>query len=294
MRSRFALVEESTSAEEERIGAILHVLDRAVAAEQEHVVAHDLRVVGRVVAREPAFVVQALGLPFASIGRWQPPQLVVHERWQVWHSMLVVAVRALARGHVESPASARSCRSLPCATSLARAALGLYSVCFGFTLSLHQRHLPFPVGIEHGALVERAARHSKRLRPSGVRMRPMSVPPGRAAGPGGEERRVAVGGAVAVRAFDLDRRRDLAVEVPVAVRVLAEMAVDAVHADVEVYRREVHRSLRVRRIEPLRILVGDDIAVLVEQVALAVALVDRAEIPAVAVVVGELGIVSPD
>ena len=52
MRSRLMLVDESTSAEDERTGAIMLPFI-AVAAEQEHVVARDLRVVGRVVARSP-------------------------------------------------------------------------------------------------------------------------------------------------------------------------------------------------------------------------------------------------
>ena len=39
---------------------------------------------------------------------------------------------------------------------------------------------------------------------------------------------------MAVLALDLDRRGDLAVDVAVAVRVLREVAVDAVHADVDV------------------------------------------------------------
>ena len=57
------LVDDSTSAEDERTGAILLPFDRAVPAELEHVVARDLRVVGRVVARLAALVVMALGLP---------------------------------------------------------------------------------------------------------------------------------------------------------------------------------------------------------------------------------------
>ena len=65
--------------------------------------------------------------------------------------------------------------------------------------------------------------------------------------------------------------------------VLREMAIDAVEALVEVDRLEVHGLA-----ELLRVVVGDHLSVLVEERALAVALEDRAEVPAVAVVVGEL------
>jgi hypothetical protein len=77
--------------------------------------------------------------------------------------------------------------------------------------------------------------------------------------------------------------RHLAVDVPVAVAVLREVAVDAVEALVQVDRGEVHglaEFLRDRR--------RDRLAVLVEERALAVALEDGAEIPAVPVVIGEL------
>src|SRR5262249_56710266 len=84
----------------------------------------------------------------------------------------------------------------------------------------------------------------------------------------GAEAGVPVGGAVAVGAVDLDRRSDLAVDVAVAVRVLREVAVDAVHAEVEVDRREVDGFL-----ELLRIVVRDRLPLRVEQRAFAVALV---------------------
>ena len=80
---------------------------------------------------------------------------------------------------------------------------------------------------------------------------------------------------MAVQALDLDVVAVLAVDLPVAVLVLREVAVHAVHADVDVDRRHVHGLL-----ELLRIVVGNLLAVLVEQMALAVTLEDRAEIPA--------------
>jgi hypothetical protein len=56
---------------------------------------------------------------------------------------------------------------------------------------------------------------------------------------------------VAVLAVDLDRQRHLAVDVAVAVAVLLEVAVDAVHADVGVDGRHVHRL-----VELVRVVVG--------------------------------------
>ena len=88
---------------------------------------------------------------------------------------------------------------------------------------------------------------------------------------------------MAIGAADLDRRGDLAIDVAVAVAVLGEMAVDAVHAGIDMDRRHVDRLL-----ELLGVLRRDHVVGGVEQVALAVALVDGAEIPAMAVVIGEL------
>jgi hypothetical protein len=85
------LVEDRISAEVERIGAMMLPLGRLVAAELEHLVARDLRIVGREVARLGIVVVEVVhrGAKFASIGRWQPAQLVVQDRWQVKQAMFV-------------------------------------------------------------------------------------------------------------------------------------------------------------------------------------------------------------
>ena len=103
---------------------------------------------------------------------------------------------------------------------------------------------------------------------------------------GGPERGQGGGGAVAVLAADLHRLRDLAVDITVAVAVLAEVAVDAMHAFFGMDR--VHMD---GLFELVRIVVRYDVPGLVQQVALAVALEDRTEVPAVAVIVGELGVV---
>ena len=65
--------------------------------------------------------------------------------------------------------------------------------------------------------------------------------------------------------------------------VLREVAVGAVHPLLEVDVLQMHGLL-----ELVGIVEGDDLVVGVEQVAFAVALVDGHEVPAVAVIVGEL------
>ena len=154
-------------------------------------------------------------------------------------------------------------------------------------------------------------RASNRRLPNGVRiaarLRPAGRPGptcrrGRAAG--AQRRRACVGRAVAVDALDLDRGPHFAVELGVAVDVLHEVAVDAVHALFQVDVHQVHRRRRRAACRSLAFLVASAapsrpcscsvvtsatiVAPVVEQVALAVLLEDGAEDPAVAVEVGEL------
>ena len=104
---------------------------------------------------------------------------------------------------------------------------------------------------------------------------------------------------MAVDALDLDGVSRLALEPPVAVHVLLEVTVDAMHALLEVDVLQVHgdagaavRAAFDGRLEGhlsvLRRDVRDDVAAGVEQAALAVVLEDRAEHPPVPVEVGEL------
>ena len=117
----------------------------------------------------------------------------------------------------------------------------------------------------------------------GVRRRARLVPPAGAAVPEVLSVARVLNRAVAIDAIDLDGGARFAVELAVAVAVLLEVAVDAVHALVEVDVLQVDGLL-----ELVGIVEGDCLVVLVEQVALAVVLEDGAEDPAVAVVVGEL------
>ena len=111
------------------------------------------------------------------------------------------------------------------------------------------------------------------------------------------ERGSLVGSPVTVFASDLDRRADFAVQLRVAVRVLFEVAIDAVHPFLKMDIHEMHRDAVLRlaavgmqhRVVELRGgLVFDDAIFVVEQSALAIFLEDRFEDPAVAVEVGEL------
>ena len=86
-----------------------------------------------------------------------------------------------------------------------------------------------------------------------------------------------------VGTIDLDRGRDFAVDMPIAVRVLCEVAIHALETQLHVDRRQVHRFL-----ELVRIVVSHRLAGLVEQRTVTIALEYRAEIPPVAVVIGEL------
>ena len=78
----------------------------------------------------------------------------------------------------------------------------------------------------------------------------------------------------------------LGVELSIAVGILLEVAVHAVHAFFEVNVREVHGLF-----EFIGIFGVDDFIFGIKQIALAVAFVNRAENPAVAVKIGELGLV---
>ena len=88
---------------------------------------------------------------------------------------------------------------------------------------------------------------------------------------------------MAIGAIDFNGVSRLAVKLAVAVRILAEMAIHAVHAFFEVDVLEVHGFA-----EFFWIIERNDVVFLVEQVSLAVFFVDGAEDPAVAVEVGEL------
>ncbi len=82
---------------------------------------------------------------------------------------------------------------------------------------------------------------------------------------------------------DLDRGAWLVVKIAVAVRVLAEVAIDAVHAAFGVNVVEMHRLAELQRI-----VRRDDVALRVKQISFAVAFEHFAEHPAVTVKVSKL------
>src|SRR5690606_39391421 len=114
------------------------------------------------------------------------------------------------------------------------------------------------------------------------------------------QRRIGIGGAVTVLAANLDGIGDFAVDQAVAVTILREVAIGALHAFLGVDVHQVDRLAGIRAgldelafafLAPFLGVVGrNQVTFGVEQVAFAVALEHRAEVPAVAVVVGELGV----
>ena len=205
---------------------------RLAAAEQEHLVARDLRVVRRVIARLAAFVVMPLGLgvcfdrQMAARAARRPGRVAgvaLHVLIRVRHVLgLDVLAPFERRGIAAHQLGARRLLVVLGAERIDRV--------------LHDAHLPFEVRIHHRALVERVAD-------------PFETPPAvrraqrrhvRAAaerrGAGGIEVRHLLRRAVAVLARDLDRRSDFAIDVAVAVVVLRVVTVDALHADVDVNR----------------------------------------------------------
>ena len=88
---------------------------------------------------------------------------------------------------------------------------------------------------------------------------------------------------MAIDAVDFDRRARLAVNFPIAVIVLSEVAIVALHPFFEMNVREVHRFT-----EAFGILKGDLLAVFVQPISFAIVIEHRAENPAMAMKIGKL------
>ena len=164
---------------------------------------------------------------------------------------------------------------------------------------------PFELGIDDRALDQLLSAQAvvSPLEPPltiGVAQQRQVVAFGRRRGAACQQCRISISSAVAVLAADFDRARHLAHDQAAAVAVLLEMTIGALHALLGV---DVHQVDRLARVDAWRnertlallapflgIVGADDLAVGIEQVALAVALEHPAEVPAVAVVVGELGV----
>ena len=169
-------------------------------------------------------------------------------------------------------------------------------------------HQPLDLGINHRALVQVAVALFEALLAVGRARGLGHALGGRTTdhqGAGVGDHRLLLEVAVAVLTSNLDSRLDLGSHGAIAVGILTEVAVHTVHATLGVDVHQVHRLAILRcegglRIsghfaqlgqDPLElggIVVGNDVAVLVQEVALAVRLEHRAEHPTVAVVVREL------
>ena len=255
-------------------------LDRTMFPELIHVVACHLRVVGRVVARLVVVVMLAPGLPVGldrqmTAAAARRPGAMAGEAGHVL--VLVGAVRGF---HTRAPGHGRPLGDRLGTGSL-RVVIGMHRI----ERVLDERESPFLGRVERRALIQ-APLAPLEARPAVLVADEAQIVPalGRR-GTAGAQVGVLIRRAVTVLAIDLDGLGDLAVEVPVAVRVLREMAIHAVHADIDVHGGQVHRLLKLRGV-----LIGDPLTVLVEEMTAAIALVDRAEIPAMAVVIGELGV----
>ena len=166
-----------------------------------------------------------------------------------------------------------------------------------------QADLPFQFGIDDRALDQNL--------PAIIAIGPFEPPPAvgiaqqrkvgalrRCCRAAGSQAGIGIGSAVAVLAADLHRIGDLGVDQAVAMAVLREMAIGTLQALLCVDVHHVDGFARIdARLDELALILAapllgivmrDDIAVLVEQIALAVALQDRAEIPPVSVIIREL------
>ena len=109
-------------------------------------------------------------------------------------------------------------------------------------------HFPLHAGIQHRTLIELAVDPDEAALAERRRAEAQVGAARRRGGTGRAQVRVRVGGAVAVLAFDLDVVAVLGVELAVAMLVLREMAVGAVHPLLEVDVLQVHGLLEFRGI----------------------------------------------
>ena len=155
---------------------------------------------------------------------------------------------------------------------------------------------PFSMFVRHGALDERVATPLEAAKSPGSaegievaatfwRRTPFTMEnvSGRS-GAGSDQRGFLADGAVAIDAIDFDRGARLAVDFAVAVIVLREMAIVALHAFFEMNVGEVDGFRKT-----IGIFEGDGVSVFVEPIAFAIVIEDGAKNPAVSVKVGELG-----
>ena len=272
-------------------------------AELEDVVPRDLRVVGGVVAGGVSLILVAGGLP-VGLDRQVAAAAGGHPRGMAGETLhFAVLVGVVLSIDPRSPGE-RLSAGVQARHGLGAGGLGIEVRAARIDGILHQVHLPLEFRVDDRALDQHLAPVAfhpfepalavgiaqqgevRAVRPRG--------------GAGGAKRRIGVHRAVAVAAADLDRVGHLTHDQAAAVAVLGEVAVGALQALLGVDVHQVDSlagvdarlgELRLSVAAPfLGIVVGDDIALGVQQIAVAVAFEGGAEIPAVAVVVGELGV----
>ena len=189
-------------------------------AELEHVVACDLRIVGGVVARLAAFIVQALGFPVgldrqvAAGTRSSPRQMTAI----AGHFFVGVRVVGLAI----------RIRRTPLAIATVLAGVHQLGACGFFVVVgvarrdavLDQTHLPFKLRIQRGALEQLAFLPLKPLAPVLGTQRQQIATARLGGRTAGLQRRIFIGSSMAVSTINFDGGGNFTVDMPVAVRVL--------------------------------------------------------------------------
>ena len=285
-----------------------------MAAQLEHLVAGDLRIIGRIVPRRAAFIFVAFSLPVgfdrqmaaAAAGR---PAEMTGEADHIFVFMCPIIHRdAAAKFKFARFCSAFGHEFRPCRLEIE---VGMRTI----DAVLDQTDPPAEFGIDNRPLDQDAVA-------TGV-IKPFKAPfaigvaeeaqvfalwPRRQIA--GHQGRIGIGGAVTVLAADFDCIGNFAVDQAVTMAILRKMTIGALHAD---FGMDAHHMDGFARIytrfdkfsfaflaEFFRIIIGDDIVGIgavagliafgIKQIAIPVAFQDRPEIPAMAVIVGKLRI----
>ena len=286
-------------------------------AELEDLIACDLWIVGREVAGFLLLVFVGLGLPVrldrqvAAAAAGGPAGMA----GKAGH--VVVLVRAFTHARTEIHLAARAGQR---AHQLGARCLGVEIGVIAVDAVLHQLHPPDQLGIAGRPLQQHAAAGGilapfKAQPTIGVAHRDQIAAWRRRGQVGGSHRRIGIGGAMTILAADLHAVGNFAMDHAVAVAILGKVAIGALHAHFGVDIHQVHclaglagargggrfhelrlaglpELFRIIRIDDVRSIgaIAGHVAAGIEQIAFAIALVHGAEIPAVAVIIGELGI----
>ena len=252
--------------------------DRAVHAEHVDVVAKNLKIVAGVIARGEAFVVQHVALGVA--GHLQMAAKAGGSPGSVagiaGHGTVGVGEHAfVVRENGEDFAGlAQQFRAI-------RLGAEMHIARGDGVARLHD--FPFLILIAHGALHERVRTPFEAAQsPRRAQCFQVTSACGRS-GAGGNEAGVRANGAMTIDTIDFDRGARLAINLSVAVIVLTEVAINALHSLLEVNVGEMNGFA-----ETLGIIEADLPAFFVQPIAFAIVRVNAPVNPAVAVEIGEL------